>query len=163
MLWDQQIKPTHQSPEIPARAPVSNSLGRARRRGWRRRGSPWRRSSTPASSAPPKRWYVCRDPCLPFPPRLPIHPALESLGFRRSPGASGKGLGLLPATCASGVGLLHWVMERGFRRSSDYSFTLLHLQGCFLVSSAGAGNEAGISMKVESLVSSSFPEQQLRN
>ena len=57
----------------------------------------------------------------------PILPALESLGFRGeqkrfrgSPGASGAGLGLSPATCASGVGLLHWVMERGFRCSSDY-------------------------------------------
>lgn len=53
--------------KIPARAPVSNSLGRARRRAWMRRGSPWRRSSTPASSAPPKRWYVRRS-CTPFHP-----------------------------------------------------------------------------------------------
>ena len=73
---DQQIKPTHQTPKIPARAPISNSPGRARRRRWRRRGSPWRPSSTPASSPPPKRWSVPLDlPPLPSPPHgLPFTP-----------------------------------------------------------------------------------------
>jgi len=39
------------------------NTGRARRRRWKRRGSPWRPSSTPASSPPPKRWGVslCRQ------------------------------------------------------------------------------------------------------
>jgi hypothetical protein len=32
----------------------------------------------------------------------------------------------------------------------------IDLQGCFLVSSAGASNEAAMSMKVESLVSFGF-------
>ena len=68
---DQQIKPTHQTPKIPARAPISNSPGRARRlfdAGLFASAQTLVRAVRPASPPLPST-------------RPSVYPALESLGF----------------------------------------------------------------------------------